>query len=228
MAETEANAGAREALKRHFPELSEEDLRGVYPAARMRCYAKGEWIFAEGAPALCAHWLEEGRAELVKGTLSGKSTILHVMGPGHFIDLCVALGSGEAFFSALALEPCRVIQIDTPALRALLCANAPFALRLMRGMAARQRMFINKITASQGKISVRRRVAGWLLHKARVERSQELEDGVTREVLAGLLGLSRESLCRQLGQFSREGVIRLERRRIVILDSQALRHELEE
>ncbi len=228
MAETEINAGARELLKGHFPELSEADLRCLSAAVRMRRYAKGEWIFAEGAPALCAHWLEEGRAELVKGSPAGKGTILHVMAPGHFIDLCIALGSGVAFFSALALEPCRVIQIDTPALRDILGANAPFALRLMRGMAARQRMFINKISASQGKISVRRRVAGWLLHKARVERSQELEDGVTREVLAGLLGLSRESLCRQLGQFSRESVIRLERRRIVILDSQALRRELEE
>ena len=88
-------------------------------------------------------------------------------------------------------------------------------------------LFINKIAASQGKISVRRRVAGWLLHKVRVENTPELEDGITREVLAGLLGLSRESLCRQLGQFSREGVIRLERKRITVLDLQALRRSLE-
>ncbi len=220
-------AGTGEALARHFPELTGEELRALSAASRMRRLAKGEWIFAEGAPALCAHWLEEGRAELLKGALAGKSTILHVMAPGHFIDLCAVLGSGHAFFSALALEPCRVLLIDAPALLAVLGANAPFALRMMRCMAARQRMYVNKITASQGKISVRRRVAGWLLHKARVERTQELENGVTREVLAGLLGLSRESLCRQLGQFSREGVIRLERRRIVILDSRELRRCLE-
>ena len=89
-------------------------------------------------------------------------------------------------------------------------------------------MFINKISASQGKISVRRRVAGWLLHKARVERSLVLKDGVTREVLAGILGLSRESLCRQLGHFSSEGVIRLDRKVITIIDEQSLRRSLEE
>ena len=228
MAATAAETGAEEALARHFPELSGEERRVLAAASRLRTYAKGEWIFAEGAPALCAHWLETGRTELLKGAPSGKSTILHVMAPGHFIDLCALLGSGRAFFSALALEPCRVLLIDAPALLAVLGANAPFALRMMRCLAARQRMFINKITASQGKISVRRRVAGWLLHKSRVEGTSELENGVTREVLAGLLGLTRESLCRQLGQLARGGVIRLERRRITILDMQALRRCLEE
>ncbi|MGX8719142.1 MAG: Crp/Fnr family transcriptional regulator [Desulfovibrio sp.] len=227
MAETGTEAGAGEVLARHFPELSGEELRVLSAAARLRSYAKGEWIFAEGAPAAHAHWLESGRAELLKGAHSGKSTILHVMGPGHFIDHCFLVARGDAFFSALALEPCRIIEISAKALLAVLGANAPFALRLMRGMAARQRMFINKIAASQGKISVRRRVAGWLLHKVRVENTPELEDGITREVLAGLLGLSRESLCRQLGQFSREGVIRLERKRITVLDLQALRRSLE-
>ena len=80
-----------------------------------------------------------------------------------------------------------------------------------------------RLAFSQGKISVRRRVAGWLLHKARVEKSAALDDGITREVLAGLLGLSRESLSRQLSRFVQEGVIRLERKNIVILDDEALR-----
>ena len=93
----------------------------------------------------------------------------------------------------------------------------------MRALAMRQRMFINKIAVSQGKISVRRRVAGWILHKARVDKTSVLEDVMTREVLAGLLGLSRESLSRQLSRFVQEGMIRLERKTIVIVDEEALR-----
>ena len=215
-------------LQYSFSELPEDEARALAAASRIRVYRKGEWIFSEGAPAFFVHWLESGRAELIKGTLSGKSTILHVICSGNFIDLCAILSGGSSFYSAMALELSRVIQIDAAAMLAMLGSNAALSLRLMRELAARQRMFINKISASQGKISVKRRVAGWLLHKARVEHSLVLQDGVTREVLAGLLGLSRESLCRQLGQFSREGIIRLQRKTIVIADEQALRRRLEE
>ena len=118
--------------------------------------------------------------------------------------------------------------MENRVLRTILAENMGLAQRVMRALAVRQRMFINKIAVSQGKISVRRRVAGWLLHKARVERSAVLEDVVTREVLAGLLGLSRESLSRQLSRFAQEGMIRLERRTIVLTDEEALRRCLME
>jgi len=84
------------------------------------------------------------------------------------------------------------------------------------------------MTVSQGKISVRRRGAGWLLHKARVEKSHRFQDGVTREVLAGLLGLSRESLCRQISRFVQEGLIRLEHKTIIVEDEAGLRRSLDE
>ena len=228
MSEKRMDTGAKEILALHFPELSEEELRSLAAATLLRDYARGEWILTEDRPAMHAYWLVSGHVELLKETLCGKSNVLHVMGPGYFIDLCIALGNGKIFYSALALETCRVIQIGTQALLAVLGSNAPFALRLMYGLAARQRMLINKLTVSQGGISAQRRVAGWLLHKARVEGTLDLEVGITREVLAGLLGLSRESLCRQLGQLAREGVIRLERRHIAILDMQALRRMLED
>ena len=98
----------------------------------------------------------------------------------------------------------------------------------MKALAIRQRMFINKIAVSQGKISVRRRVAGWLLHKARVGRTNVVDDGITREVLAGLLGLSRESLSRQLSSFADDGLVRLEKKAIIIQDEKALRRFLED
>ena len=140
----------------------------------------------------------------------------------------VFFGNGTAFVSALALSRCSVLRIDAKVLRSVLAENAAFALRLMKALAVRQRMFINKIAVSQGKISVRRRVAGWLLHKARVSGSTVVDDGITREVLAGLLGLSRESLSRQLSTFADDGLVRLEKRAIVILDEKALRRLLED
>ena len=228
MAESDSTRTVAEILLAEFPELSRQERERMTEAARISQHPRGAWIFAEGAAEASTHWLVSGRVELLKNSLSGKSTILHVMTEGHFLDLCALFGSGETFYSAIALSPCRILHMDSRRLLSILQQNAPFALRLMKALAVRQRMFINKIAVSQGKISVRRRVAGWLLHKARMEKSLTLDDGITREVLAGLLGLSRESLSRQISQFARDGLIRIERRSIAILDEAALRRCLEE
>ena len=213
----------RERLNACFPELDVREKERLAAVTRLVSFTKGEWIVVEGDAAATTCWLISGHVELLKGSVSGKNTVLHVVRSGHFLDLYGLFGRGRAFLSARALSPCTVLILENREFRALLGENIDLAQRVMRALAMRQRMFINKIAVSQGKISVRRRVAGWLLHKARVEKSSVLEDVITREVLAGLLGLSRESLSRQLSRFVQEGIIRLERHSIVIVDEQALR-----
>lgn len=229
----------QDRFNEYFPELSAMEAARLASASRLCSFMKNEWLFAEGDEVSKAHWLLSGNVELLKSSMSGKQTILHVVRAGHFIDHCILFApahgrpadaprSRRTIVSALALARCEVLRIDIDALCAVLEGNPAFTMRLMRALAVRQRMFINKISVSQGKISGRRRVAGWLLHKARVEKTRTLEDGITREVLAGLLGLSRESLSRQLSRFVQEGLIRLERKSIIIEDEGGLRRCLDE
>ena len=218
----------QEKLAAIFPELTEQQCTRLAAATRTVSYAKNEWIFSEGESLGSADWLLSGSVELLKGSMAGKNTILHVVREEHFLDHCIFFGSGQAFVSAMALTKCTILRIDAKVLRSILMDNAAFAMRLMKALAIRQRMFINKIAVSQGKISVRRRVAGWLLHKARVGRTNVVDDGITREVLAGLLGLSRESLSRQLSSFADDGLVRLEKKAIIIQDDKALRRFLED
>ena len=218
----------QEKLAAIFPELTEQQCTRLAAATRTVSYAKNEWIFSEGESLGSADWLLSGSVELLKGSMAGKNTILHVVREEHFLDHCIFFGSGQAFVSAMALTKCTILRIDAKVLRSILMDNAAFAMRLMKALAIRQRMFINKIAVSQGKISVRRRVAGWLLQKARVGRTNVVDDGITREVLAGLLGLSRESLSRQLSSFADDGLVRLEKKAIIIQDDKALRRFLED
>ena len=218
----------QEKLAAIFPELTEQECTRLASASRTVTYAKNEWIFSEGESLGSADWLLSGSVELLKSSMAGKNTILHVVREEHFLDHCIFFGSGRAFVSALALSKGVILRIDAKVLCSILLGNAAFAMRLMKALAIRQRMFINKIAVSQGKISVRRRVAGWLLHKARVGRTNVVDDGITREVLAGLLGLSRESLSRQLSAFAEDGLVRLEKKAIIIQDDKALRRFLED
>lgn len=227
--------GNGNALKRiqdrlavYFPELDQEDLERLAAVTRLSTFRKGEWIFSEGESLGTADWLVSGNVVLLKNSLAGRNSILHVVRQEHFVDHCSLFGSGKAIVSASALGRCELLRIDARTLRAVLGRNAAFSLRLMRALSVRQRMFINKMTVSQGKISVRRRVAGWILHKMRVEKTNRLKDEVTREVLAGLLGVSRESLCRQISRFAQEGTLRLESKTMIVEDEAALRRCLDD
>lgn len=212
----------RAEVLRIFPELSAEEVSDLVSASALCRFRKGESLATEGRVHTRTDWLLSGTVALLKGSLPGRDIVLHVLAEEHFIELSTLFHKGPFPMNVRALEDCLVLRMDSRALLALSARNGSFALRLMRALAVRQRMYINKISVSHGKISTRRRVAGWLVHKARMEGSLEVKDCITREMLAGLLGLSRESLSRQLSAFAKEGAIALARGAIVILDEAAL------
>ena len=98
---------------------------------------------------------------------------------------------------------------------------------MLAAMSLRQRLFINKIAGSQGRISVSGRVAAWLLHRAKMEKSATLSMGVIQETLARQMGISRESLSRELSALASAGLIDRDRRRVTLLDADALRERAE-
>ncbi len=69
--------------------------------------------------------------------------------------------------------------------------------------------------------SLDRRLAGFLLEEASLEGTQELK--ITHETIAHHLGSHREVMTRMLRYFQNEGLVRLARGRITILDESRLR-----
>ena len=65
-------------------------------------------------------------------------------------------------------------------------------------------------------------VAAWLLHRSKMEKTDALDLGVSREILARLVGISRESLSRELSRLAANGLISVERRRVLLLDRAGL------
>ena len=57
-----------------------------------------------------------------------------------------------------------------------------------------------------------------MLHRAKMEKSETLDLLVSREVLARLIGISRESLSREMSLLAASGLISVERRRVILLD----------
>lgn len=129
--------------------------------------------------------------------------------------------------TAIGVQAGTVLRLERKALLESLRTEAALGLALLNAMSLRQRLFINKIAGSQGRISVSGRVAAWLLHRAKMEKSATLSMGVTQETLARQMGISRESLSRELSALASAGLIDRDRRRVTLLDADALRERAE-
>ena len=203
--------------------LSPVERHELAACAYVREYAANGVIFREGdAPASMALLLS-GEAKLSKAGPHGRECVLCLIRQGRILDPAAPYYEGGFPASASAVKRCRVLHLPCREVRLLVETCPALGLLLVRALSFRQRLFINKTAESQGLISVPRRVASWLLHRRNMEKSLSIELVGTRELLARLLGVSRESLSRELNGLARSGIIDLDRHSITILDEAALR-----
>lgn len=208
--------------------LSSQERQTLATCAHVRDYAPNGAIFREGDPAESLALLLSGEAKLSKAGPHGRECVLCLIRPGRIIDPAAPYYEGSFPASASAVKACRVLHLPCREIRSLAENKPALGLLLVRALSSRHRLFINKTAESQGIISVPRRVASWLLHRRKMEGSQTIELVGTRELLARLLGVSRESLSRELNGLARSGVIELERHTITILDETALHKAAQE
>ena len=212
-----------DVLQQLFPELKPHEADRLACCCAVHSFARGERLCEEGSSPQQVMVLLQGELKLVRSTPQGKEHILLLVHPGRIVDAGLPFGRGGVIGSAVALSAGKVLGMDREVLREVLAENGRLALAFLDFLAVRQRMLAHKVAGSQGHISVRRRVAGWLVHRARVEGASTVQANVSREVMAGQLGIARESLSRQLSLLAREGLIRLEPGRILLLDEERLR-----
>jgi Crp-like helix-turn-helix domain len=75
-------------------------------------------------------------------------------------------------------------------------------------------------TACNAVHQIEQRAAKWIL--AAAERTGDMEVPLTQERLSGMLGVGRSYVSRIIGQFKRDGVLKINRGRISILDREKL------
>jgi cAMP-binding proteins - catabolite gene activator and regulatory subunit of cAMP-dependent protein kinases len=210
-----------------FADMSETGRQKLAHHARLQPFGQGATLFREGEPSTDPMLLLTGMIKICRHSSQGKECVLHLVRPGRLLDAGVLFYEEGLPVTALGVQAGTVLRLDRKALLEALQHEAALGLALLTAMSLRQRLFINKIAGSQGRISVSGRVAAWLLHRAKMEKSATLDMGVTQETLARQMGISRESLSRELSALASAGLIDRNRRRITLLDADALRGRAE-
>jgi CRP/FNR family transcriptional regulator, dissimilatory nitrate respiration regulator len=205
-----------------FADLTADLHRDLASIAMPLEHARGEIIFHEGEEAGGFYTVSQGRIKIYKLSAEGREQILHLFGPGE-IFAEVALFAGRAYPAyAQALEASATLFFPRRALIDLIRSNPDLALSLLAVLSIRLRRFTHMIEDLSLK-EVPGRLAAYLIFLSRRQKdSPELVLDITKTDLAGLLGTIPETLSRILGKMSAAGLLKIDRRRIRILDREGL------
>jgi CRP/FNR family transcriptional regulator len=214
-----------------FSRLEPESLADLERIARVRRVAAGEVLFAAGDPATGFFVLLEGRIKLYKISPEGKEYILRMVRAGETFAEAVAFSGLRYPVFAEALEPCRVARFEVNEFRRLIHRTPQLALNMIATMAE----LLHALTVKIEDLSLREvgaRLCRHLLELAE-EESGTPKDGLTIELettktaLAARIGTISETLSRTFRKLQQQGLLRVERSRVTLLDCGRLREVAE-
>ncbi|GAB4566029.1 MAG: Crp/Fnr family transcriptional regulator [Anaerolineae bacterium] len=212
--------------------FKEVDEQAIADASRLggisrRRYAAGEVIAWEGDPCDAIGIVLSGAAHVQRFYPSGKAITISTLGPGEsFGEAVVFSHAGHYPATIVAAEDTEVAFLGKRTVLQLCARSEAFLVNLL-GVLSDRVLMLNQRVKMLASPSVRQRVAQFLVEEARRQGATDLCFPYTRTQMAEYLGLPQPSLSRELAAMRERGWITFDRRRICILDLEALEDCLE-
>lgn len=205
-----------------FGGLSSEHLDEIEKIAVKRNYGRSEMIFFEGDPGTGFYMVASGRVKIFKTALSGKEQILHIFGTGEPFGE-VPVFHNQAFpANAMALEKTSLIFFPREDFVQIVHTMPSLVMNMLAVLSMRLRRFATQIENLSLK-EVPARLAGYLLYLADEQGdTEQVLLQISKGQLASLLGTIPETLSRIFAKMSEEGLIRVDGKRISLLDLKGL------
>lgn len=205
-----------------FNGLPDDQLEAIKKIAIEKQINKGEIVVSEGDEGKGFFVIIEGRVKVFKVSAEGKEQILHIFGPGQPFGE-VPVFAGQRFpANAQAIDKARVLFFPRVAIVDLITANPSLALNMLAEMSKKLRLFAVQIENLSLK-EMPARLASYLIHLADEQGEEESVNlKISKGQLASILGTIPETLSRIFAKLSGNNLIRVEGKKITLLDRNGL------
>lgn len=205
-----------------FAQLGDEALLDILPHLHERLVAAGQVILIEGEPCQTVYFVARGLARTLRRSPDGHEQVLAYFGPGSVFDLVPLVDGGphlntvEAVIdTALYVMPCQVFH--------QIIADSPQVASTVTELLAVDVRRLSDMVEDLALHTVSTRLARFLLNQ--VENPPSTPRRWTQEEIAAHIGTAREMISRTLRAWTKGGLIRRERGRVVIVDRVGLERE---
>jgi CRP/FNR family transcriptional regulator len=206
----------------YFAGLKPDELEDVRKrVAFEKKIEKSETLLYEGDQSDFLYLIVSGAVKVYKRSADGKEQILNIASNGESLNDVSTFDGGSSAANMLAMTPVQLAAFRREDIEALFNGNPKIARNVARALASRVRRDSSLVEVlSFGQVISR--LARLILKQASAGEGSWLPH-FTQQDLAAMVGTSRVVVNRSLRVMEENGAIRLQRRRIVITDEEALK-----
>jgi len=206
-----------------FGELDDESRRAAWARMRRRRFAKGEVIFHEGDPGDALHLIVKGHVTLKISTPRGDRATLRILGPDDVLGEFAIVAPAPRAATVTALDAVETMMLDREGFE-LLRKEHPKVDEFMLAAAIEEVRRVSSSLLEALYLPVDRRVCRRLCELGELFRTGDrIVVPIGQDDVAQLAGVTRQTVNKVLSSAQADGVLRVERGRLAILDLDALR-----
>lgn len=192
-----------------------------------RHFRKGEILFYEGQDPNGVYCIFQGHIKVYQSSPSGQEHLLYLSGPGNVVGFSAILSGQKFSATAEAMDDVVACFIDRRSLERVITEIPALAREILRVL-AQEVQDLRRQTGDLALRSATQRFAGVLVM---LNESIGQDDNgkrvlnldLTRKELADMIGTTQETLIRILSQMNKNGLVEVNRNRIVLKDIPQLR-----
>lgn len=207
-----------------FKPLTEKELHFLVDEKQQIKYKVKETIIKQNTSSTFVICMREGLAKVFIEGEKGKNLIVKIIGRGDFISGGGLFNGNVQHFTISAITPVTCCLIDASKLTNLFAENNQFAVELLRNHTKQNNYLLSKMVSLTQKY-MPGRVAETLLYlKNDIYKESKFTIDLSRQELAEMSNMTKESLVRILQQFKESNIIKTQGSNIEIMDEGSLIH----
>lgn len=202
----------------YFKSLGDNILNEVKVLFKEENYGAGENIFIEGDKSNGIYFVGQGTVKVYKSSKEGKEQILKLIYAGDSFNDVTVFTSDINPASADAVTNVKLYLLSRENIIGLIYKHPEISLNIIKSMTEKLRYLTSRIEDLSLK-HTQERIANILL----------LFDGqkLSQKIIADIAGTAREVVSRALKDFASQGIVKMDKRDIIILDKNKLKDLVE-
>ena len=212
-----------------FASLSETDLQNLASLLRWKGFEKGENLFRQGDEGTALYIIMQGRIKISLSRRKEKITIA-ILGQGEFLGEMALLDGQPRSADAVALEDSYLYALNRKDFLSFLINNDHAIRAILNSLSARLRK-TDDLLAEMCFLSLSARLAKKLVELAEPQdpdekNCHECTLKISQQELGDILGVSRESINKELKILRDKGILATSRNFIHIYDLESLKKRM--
>lgn len=203
-----------------FQDLTSNEMQELNRITTMNTVAKGRVFYRPEEPGEVLFIVKEGQVQLYRISPEGKKLVITTLGPHTLFGEMALLGTKMHNTFAEAIDDCLICIMSRTDLERLILSKPQVALRILESTGKRLQEAEESLESMAFK-GIPARLASMLLRLSDEQTSDEVT-GLTHQDFAESVGTYRETATQVLNHIKSLGLIEIGRKRITLLDKEAL------